>query len=818
MSKLPSPSPDRTAPAWRTTALALLTAMMLLASACSSSNEPVTQPPSGDDTSGDTVVDTDPEDSSSTGDEVVDLGDDDIQLAAFLKPFAECTQLLEHLQTEAAERVGPWGLNGGGYYGPEVMEMEMEMEEEAMSDGDSADAAFDTAGGDDSAQAAEAPAEATFDQGEGGVDGDGDFSTTNVQELGVDEPDLVKTDGTNIYLLKDNTLHVFDVSGDEPVRKHRVALGDDQSGGAWHHQMFIANDRVYVIGEGNGALPFSSVGIGGATDDVASDIAEPDFPGEPGFYVQSTAISEIDLSDAEAEPAIRSLHIEGYSVSARLVGSDLRFVVSTFPNDLGFVQPGANNEKALDTATEVNKGVIAESTLEDWLPAYSLVVDGEVTTGLVAECNQVHQPNTFAGFGALSVVSIDTSKPLDAGTGSTVLSEGQTVYASTESLYVTTNSWIDPRSWEDANFRPDNDWSTSIHKFATPVGAPATYQASGSVNGSLLNQFSMSEHNGIFRVATTDGTPWGDGDSESFITTFDQQGDALVQLGQVGEMGKGERIFSVRYVGDLAYVVTFRQTDPLYTVDLADPANPVVLGELKITGYSGYLHPISPGLVVGIGQEATDEGRTQGTKVTLFDVSDLAAPTDIDNWVLEDSYTEAEWDHRSVLWWAESNLLVIPIQEWRNDFFGAVALTIADGSITETGRISHVASGEIGQSDCRQLTVDDLPEGSEDQSELWWILQEDEGRLQACSPNQNGGVSGYYCDIIPVDEIDNWFGPVPGEIDFGDADRIEWCWLDSYQNAINRSLVIGPNIWTVSQQTLQANDLATLEVVSQIGL
>ncbi len=782
--------------------LTLLISLIVLASACSSSNSPVGAP-SDDDTGTD-----------DTDDQVVDLDDADISLVAALKPFAECSALLDHLKAEASERVGPWGLSGGGYFGPEVEEA---MEDEAMED---------SAGGDGST--AQPVSESSSDSAEGGSDGD--FSGTNVQELGVDEPDMVKTDGKRIYVLKDSRLIVFDVSGDAPERVHDIELsntddagnGDEGEGqNAWFHQMFIttadAGTKVYVIGEGNGALP--------AADDATNS-------GPEGrFYVQSTVIREVDLSDAEANPGIRSLHIEGNSVSARLVGSDLRFVVSTFPNDLGFVSPGANNEKAEEKAIAVNKEVIAESTLEDWLPAYSLVANGEVTTGLLSQCDQVHQPNEFAGFGALSVVSIDTSTPLAASTSSSVLSEGRTVYASTEALFVTTNSWIDPRSWEDPEFRPEDDWSTSIHKFSTPMGAAAEYQASGSVDGSLLNQFSMSEYDGVFRVATTEGSPWGRSEetSVSSITTFEQQGDQLVQLGHVGGMGEGEQIFSVRYVGDLAYVVTFRQTDPLYTVDLADPANPTILGELKITGYSGYLHPISDTLVVGIGQEASEEGRTEGAKVTLFDVSDLAAPTALDSWVLPNSYTEAEWDHRSALWWADENLLVIPVQQWGSGngdegssgegFFGAVALTIADGTITEKGRLSHIDTEAQGQTDCRRLTTADLPEGSERESELWYILNE-EGEnsvILACTADQRGGYSGYSCEKIPADEIRNWFGPVEG-LDLGDADRIEMCWLDSYQDSITRALVIGDKLWTISRSTIQANAIDTLEKLTSATL
>ena len=141
--------------------------------------------------------------------------------------------------------------------------------------------------------------------------------------------------------------------------------------------------------------------------------------------------------------------------------------------------------------------------------------------------------------------------------------------------------------------------------------------------GSLLNQFSLSEHEGILRAATTVG--FGP-DAESRVTTLERRDGRLVKRGDVGGLGRGERIYAVRFIGDVGYVVTFRQVDPLYTIDLADPDRPRVLGELKIPGYSAYLHPVGDDLLLGVGQDATDQGRLQGLQISLFDVSDLARP------------------------------------------------------------------------------------------------------------------------------------------------------------------------------------------------
>jgi len=191
------------------------------------------------------------------------------------------------------------------------------------------------------------------------------------------------------------------------------------------------------------------------------------------------------------------------------------------------------------------------------------------------------------------------------------------------------------------------------------------YRGSGTVSGYLLSQWSLSEHRGVLRVVSTE-TPawWGTGrESESFLTTLRPSGGALVQAGRVGELGKGERVYAVRFVGDTGYVVTFRQIDPLYTIDLSQPERPRVLGELKIPGYSAYLHPIGEDLLLGVGQDADEQGRPQGTQLSIFDVSDLRKPTRLHTRHLGLGWSEAESDHHAFLYWPRTGLVVIPFEQ-----------------------------------------------------------------------------------------------------------------------------------------------------------
>ena len=244
------------------------------------------------------------------------------------------------------------------------------------------------------------------------------------------------------------------------------------------------------------------------------------------------------------------------------------------------------------------------------------------------------------------------------------------------------------------------DYTTDIHKFDISDPASSTYVATGRVTGFMLSQWSMSEYEGNLRVATTTSPDWwwgADRESESFVTVLEEQDGELVEVGQVGGLGKGERIYSVRFIDEVGYVVTFRQTDPLYTIDLSDPTNPEVVGELKILGYSAYLHPVGDGLLLGVGQDATDEGRTLGTQVSLFDVSDLANPERLHNFTLDNGYSSVEYDHRAFLHWPETGLTVIPVQTWSWDeetetesgFSGAIAIEATRDGIQEIGRITH---------------------------------------------------------------------------------------------------------------------------------
>ena len=762
--------------------LSLLVAFALVGAACTTSDDDA----GPDDPAGSSSTGTDPGD-------VATLPLPDFELIARLEALDSCDALLEHLQTTAASAVSAYGFgnNGGGpFFGP------MAVDEMMMEDGDFA--------AEESTRAATTAPALAQSEGDAGADtGGDDFSGTNIQEAGVDEPDVVKTDGERIVTVVDGTLRVFDV-------EDRSLLGSVGLPG-WSHQLFLTGDRAWVIAGGGGMI----------VDTLPAEDSEV-YPGG-----DTTTIIEVDLSDPASPTVANEVEVEGSYLNARLVGDTAHVVVRSQPLGFSFVQP--TGPDSVDAAIEANQKILANSNLEQWLPrSATRSASGDPTESDLIDCSRVLAPSQFSGFGMLNVIDVNVDSPL-ATTTTSVLGDGSTVYASTDGLYIAGTRWVGPVPFEEAaedgetQSRLDQlaeQYSTDLHKFDISDGS-TSYVASGQVLGSPLNQFAMSEADGVLRIATTAGAPWSDGadQSESFLTTFRVDGDQLVQVGQVGDMGRGETIRSVRYVGDTAYVVTFEQTDPFYTVDLSDPANPEVMGELKILGYSGYLHPVGDDLILGVGQDATEDGATTGAKVTLFDVSDPANPVDVANWTDDGATADVEWDHRAFLYWEPESLALLPLSDWQSGFFGAVGFDIGTSSIAERGRITNTQGGEPNDGSCTQITEELLRETGNE--ELAPLIQGVYARV--CGPNdQPGDVGGYSCEQIPIEQIDDVPLDIAAEIEWEDlappGSTVDLCYPDEGGDQIVRSLVIGDEVWTLSQGGLGSSAIDTLAPTGWIPL
>ncbi len=558
--------------------------------------------------------------------------------ASSLVETKTCPALLERIQAEALEEVGPYGLGGGG--GPMIMEGDAMFSVEESSDG--------------GAIASSAPAAPRAPQaGE-------DFSTTNIQEAGVDEPDIVKTDGRRILAVGNGRLWYVDATGEKPELRSSLFLPQ-----GWVRELFMSGDTVMLLLSGAG----SASGSG------------------DNYYDGMVAL--IDISDPGRMAITETLQVSGSYVSARLVGERATAVFTYYPPPLpGFVYPASDSEESLDRAEEINRQAVRESTLADWVPSYRYERGGTVEEGLFIDCAASYVPQNFSGRALASVLTADITGSLDPGAVTTVMSGADNIYASSDSLYVTTQRWVD---WwgipEDARRREAENYTTDIHKFDITGPDGARYAASGTVDGFLLNQFSLSEHQGYLRAASTNQPSWfgEEGKSESRVDVLAQEGDRLNLVGSVGGLGKGEQIFAVRFLGEIGYVVTFRQTDPLYTIDLSDPTAPRTAGELKILGFSSYLHPIGDGVLLGVGQDADEQGVVSGLQVSVFDVSDLDNPRRTAHLTMRDAFSEAEYDHRAFLYWAPEDLAVLPVQYWtweedgniKDSFQGAVALEVS---------------------------------------------------------------------------------------------------------------------------------------------
>jgi hypothetical protein len=478
----------------------------------------------------------------------------------------------------------------------------------------------------------------------------------------------------------------------------------------------------------------------------------------------------IDLS--ATKPRIIEQRVQdGEYISARLVDGTVRVVTRSWPALIAtdpwtidptlMSSPDDRTARAAEaTALRTNQRIAETAPLSAFLPQFSRI-DGSGTTlesGDAVSCDDVaHAAEGLTG-GMVTVTTLRPSSGLAATDTDAVATTADTVYAAPDRLYIATSRWpVGVMTAASTGFAPVSSGgaTTELHAFDTSTDDSTTYVASGSVPGSILGRWALSLHEGTLRVATTtdpmsggvimdepvltdDVVPADDlvstddalapdapvaSDSEgaaveapeptvptsqSMLVKLEEQGDRLVETGRVTGLGKGERITAVRYFGDLATVVTFRRTDPLYLVDLS--GQPTVTGELKIPGYSTYLHPVGDDLLIGLGYDGDYSGTITGLQVSTFDVSDRSAPRLVDRQPVGlpmtrgDTSSAAVEESRAFTYDAQRRLLLLPLTTYDYSDLSAssagpsasvlgVAVGV-DGALSAAGSLSVTGGGD----------------------------------------------------------------------------------------------------------------------------
>ncbi len=480
-----------------------------------------------------------------------------------------------------------------------------------------------------------------------------DFSKTNVQVEGVDEGDIIKTDGNHIYYVRNNTISVIEAKSLEVLYDVKYEIDS-----FFPSEIYVDKDKLVVIGNSSQAL-------------------------KSHYYKSITTAFVYDISNRADVKKLREVSIDGNYTSSRKIGNSIYIVTNNWlgsMNDLPLYKDSNIKDEFIELDCKdiyyfpdvIRDGYIVDN---NYITVAGFTLDGEV---------QEVKVNSYLGAGHNIYASQDSlyiaaTNFYDYYTHITIPSMG--LQRSPEAL-IKSSASIEPLTETpelgivDSAVMPElatADLATSssritnvpsfagdkttIYKFSlSPDDGNVTYLFKGEINGTVLNQFSMDEHNGFFRVATTYG------DSNNLFVL----NDALSVVGEITNIAPNERIYSARFMGNRAYMVTFRTVDPLFAIDLEDPYNPKILGALKIPGYSDYLHPYDENHLIGFGKDTTtikDSAYYLGMKMSMFDVSDVSNPKELFVEYIGDRGTNSPllYNHRALLFSKERNILAFPV-------------------------------------------------------------------------------------------------------------------------------------------------------------
>jgi len=520
-----------------------------------------------------------------------------------------------------------------------------------------------------------------------------DYSGTNNQEQGVDEADFVKTDGYNIYFINGRNLVIFEVPefGELNLLSTTSIQGNPTA-------MMLDGDRLVVI---------SSV----STWTIASnDPLSKEMGWDESNVWRTNSLTKftvLDITNRSSPETAKELYIEGAYMTAREVNATVRTVTHAWLNipglqtwldmPAGYWNLDYDDPLRLELREKVgyqtildNQETLARLDLVDLLPKVYERVDGELTVHTMDDgaCADFVAPSDSLNRGFNSIFTFNLNDENFAFQADHIVGNYPMVYASEDLLVLTENAWDWWWFWGNDNMNE----ATNIHTFDISNPGDTVYTGSGRVNGTILNQFSISEHEGVLRVAATSGqwARWWMENPEpmsssvvNFVRSVDADTDeqTLVEVGRVDNIAPEERIWSARFDGDRCYLVTFRQIDPLWVIDMSDETSPTILGELEIPGVSTYIHPLSRDhlLTIGIGPGEDGLGLDwSNTRLSLFNITDPTTPSVDDVLSLSPvidpsesgwswSFSEASYEHKAFQYWAPKGMLAVPLATYKYD-------------------------------------------------------------------------------------------------------------------------------------------------------
>ncbi|MCD9024962.1 beta-propeller domain-containing protein [Cohnella silvisoli] len=499
------------------------------------------------------------------------------------------------------------------------------------------------------------------------------FSQTNVQVEGVDEADWAKTDGKFIYQLSGSRILISDISN--PSAPKLASTLEYMPGEMFNPQeLYVDNKKLIVIGQNNSAIPMPVNFMEGGAAPQTSISSDAKMGIMPPRDFRSTVLTKIyELSDSGQPKLIRETQLEGTYISSRKIDSAL-YVITNKNNYMYYPM------------TKSTTGTGNSSPSSEFEPLYG---DSSKSSDLKKlPLSDIRYFPDSSDNSILIIGVLDLDRPAQEMQVSAYLGSGQTIYASAKHLYVAIAKYI-PKG---DTYRQE----TQVYKFRLDQGN-IVYIGEGSVPGTVLNQFAMDEHDSYFRIATTTGDTWasGEGKSSNNLYMLDEQ---MKTVGTLANLAPGERIYSTRFMGGRAYIVTFRNVDPLFAIDLRNPAKPTVLGQLKIPGYSDYLHPYDDNHLIGFGKETIEipsKGSGpdatmafyQGMKIALFDVSDVSHPIEKFKETIGDRGTNSELlsNHKALLFSKSKGLMAFPVELMEVKNKG----TIEQGGFPEYGQFTY---------------------------------------------------------------------------------------------------------------------------------